>query len=55
MDGWGDDNSTLFVTTPGEERYSIPAGSAGVMISNPKDRKILGLESKLEQFKAQLG
>jgi N-methylhydantoinase B/oxoprolinase/acetone carboxylase alpha subunit len=51
---WGDDDSTLIVSPPGEERYTIPAGSGGVMISNPKDRKIKELTSEIEALKSQL-
>jgi len=53
MGSWGDDHSTLLVTPPGEQRYRIPAGSAGVMISNPKDRKIAELEAEVALLKAQ--
>lgn len=53
MGSWGDDNSTLIITPPGEERYRVPAGSTGVMISNPKDRRIAELEAKVEQLSKQ--
>jgi N-methylhydantoinase B/oxoprolinase/acetone carboxylase alpha subunit len=54
MGSWGEDNSTLVVSPPGGTRYSIPAGSAGVMLSNPKDRRIAALESEISTLKAQL-
>jgi N-methylhydantoinase B/oxoprolinase/acetone carboxylase alpha subunit len=54
MGSWGDDPSKLIVTPPGEERYTIEAGAKGVMISNPKDRRISELEAELEALKEQL-
>jgi len=54
MGSWGDDASVLVVSPPGDKRYTIPAGSAGVMISNPKDRKINELEAQIVELKTQL-
>jgi N-methylhydantoinase B/oxoprolinase/acetone carboxylase alpha subunit len=53
MGSWGADNSTLVVSPPGEARYTIPAGSAGVRLSNPKDRRIAALEAQIESLKAE--
>ncbi len=54
MGSWGDDSSTLVVTAPGEARREIPAGSAGVILSNPKDRRIAALEAELQSLRDQL-
>ena len=54
MGSWGDDASVLIVSPPGDARYTIPAGSAGVMISNPRDRKIAELETQIRELKQEL-
>jgi N-methylhydantoinase B/oxoprolinase/acetone carboxylase alpha subunit len=54
MGSWGDDDSILVISPPGEERYRIPAGSAGVMFSNPKDRRINELQAQVDDLKKQL-
>jgi acetone carboxylase alpha subunit len=55
MGSWGEDDSVLIVSPPGEERYKIPAGSAGVMFTNPKDRKINELQAELKELKQKIG
>lgn len=54
MGSWGDDNDTIVVTPPGETRYTMPAGSSGVMISNPKDRRIAALQAEVDALKQRL-
>lgn len=55
MGSWGNDHSTLVVSPPGEKRYSIPAGSSGVMFSNPKDRLIAELQAEISTLKKSQG
>ncbi len=54
MGSWGDDRETMIVSPPGEKRYTIPTGSAGVMLSNPKDRRIAELQAQVDDLKKQL-
>lgn len=54
MGSWGDDHGTMIVSPPGQPRYTIPTGSAGVMLSNPKDRRIAELQTQVDDLKKQL-
>lgn len=54
MGSWGDDHSKLVVTPPGDDRRVIEAGSEGVMISNPKDRRIAELEAEVEELRSKV-
>ena len=54
MGSWGDDHGTLVVSPPGEPRYSMPAGSCGVMLSNPKDRRVAELEAEVARLQQRL-
>jgi len=54
MGSWGENKSTLIVSAPGEPRREIVAGSTGVVLSNPKDRRIAALEARVNALQQQL-
>lgn len=54
MGSWGDDDSKLIISSPGEKRRVIEAGSEGVMLGNPKDLRIATLEDEVKALKKQL-
>lgn len=52
MGSWGENNDEIIATPLGEPRYRMKASEmTGIMISNPKDRRIKELEAELAQLK----
>ncbi len=46
-DSWGDDIDEVIATPPGAARYRMKASEmTGIMLSNPKDRRIAELEAE---------
>ena len=53
MGSWGDTNDEITASPPGEKRYRMKADEmTGVMLSNPKDRRINELEKEMAQLRA---
>ena len=53
MCSWGDDPEEIIATPPGEARYRMKADEmTGIMLSNPKDRRIKELEAEVVRLKA---
>ena len=53
--GSWDDHSRLIASPPGGKRYEMPADNIqGVMMSNPKDRRINALLAEVAALKGQL-
>lgn len=50
LGSWGDDVAEIIASPPGEPRYRMKASELrGVMLSNPKDRRIRELEAALRE------
>ncbi|MFT4564328.1 MAG: acetone carboxylase alpha subunit [Gammaproteobacteria bacterium] len=55
MGSWGDSVDEVIATPPGEPRYRMKASEmTGIVISNPKDRRIRELEAEVADLKTRL-
>lgn len=53
LGSWGDDPETIIASPPGEARYTMKGSElTGVMLSNPKDRRIAELEAEVAALRA---
>ncbi len=51
MGSWGDDSDEVIASPPGEPRYRMKASEmTGIMLSNPKDRRIKELEAEVARL-----
>jgi len=56
MGSWGDDTEEVIATPPGQARYRMKgSGMTGIMMSNPKDRRIGELEAEVAALKKAIG
>ncbi len=54
MGSWGDDTDEVIASPPGAARYRMKSNAmTGIMLSNPKDRRIAELEAELARVKAE--
>jgi len=54
--GSWEDNEKIIASPPGEQRYTMESNNLrGVMMSNPKDRKIKALETEIAALKEKVG
>ena len=55
MGSWGDDTEEVIATPPGAPRYRMKAAEmTGIMLSNPKDRRIAALEAEVAKLKESM-